>query len=424
MPAKLVRLLSTSVLLVLSAILVRPAAAGDWPQILGLHRNAVADGEKLAESWPTDGPKVRWEKSLGTGLSGVVVARGRVIVYHRIDDNDVIEALDAKTGKPIWKTSHPTGYVPRINPDDGPRAVPLIHGDAVYVYSAEGRLSCVSFAQGKKRWSRELNRELRTPLGYFGAGSTPIVAGGKLLVNVGARNGAAIVAVDLKTGKTIWNSFKDAASYSSPTLAKIGGKEHVVFLTRLNVVSLDAANGNVLFQFPFGQSGTTVNGANPLVVGNNVFVTASYGIGAAYAKITPKGATVVWKNDTSMSSQYTTCVASGGYLYGSHGRYDGPPAALRCIDPATGKVMWSEDNFGTVTLILADGKLVIVGTEGQIVLAQATPKRFHELARATAFETRDGVSKVTVRPLPALADGHLYIRDTKTLKCFDLSAAK
>ena len=256
----------------------------------GLHRNGVADGEKLAESWPAGGPKVRWQRNLGTGLSGVAVARGRVIVYHRIDDADVVEALDAKTGKPIWKTSHPTGFVPRINPDDGPRAVPLIHGDAVNLYSAEGRLSCVSFAKGKKRWTRELNREMRTPLGYFGAGSTPIVAAGKLLVNVGARNGAAVVAVDLKTGGTVWKSVDDTASYSSPTLAKIGGKEHVVFLTRLKVVSLDAVNGKVRFQFPFGQSGTTVNGANPLVLGDHVFVTASYGIGAAYAKITPKGA--------------------------------------------------------------------------------------------------------------------------------------
>ena len=141
-------------------------------------------------------------------------------------------------------------------------------------------------------------------------------------------------------------------------------------------------------------------------------------------KLPRRGPRVVWNNDTSMSSQYTTCVAAGRYLYGSHGRYDGPPAHLRCINPATGKVMWSEDDFGTVTLILADGKLVIVGTGGSIVLAEATPKRYHELARATVFRTRPGVSKVTVRPLPALADGHLYIRDTKTLKCLDLSAGK
>ncbi len=390
-----------------------PAAAGEWPQILGPGRNAVAAQEKLADSWPAAGPQVIWQREVGAGYSGVAVAAGQAIVFHRLAGEAICEAFDAATGKPLWKTAFPTKYASGIAPDNGPRCVPVVHKDFVYLLGAESDLHCLAMVDGRKVWSRLLARELNIPDSYFGAGSTPVVAGDKLLVNVGARGGAGIVAFALTDGKTIWKATDEGASYSSPTIATIDGEATAIFATRLNAVGIDPANGEVRFRFPFGQRGPTVNAATPLVLGDHLFLTASYGIGAVWAKLSRGAADEVWASDEIMSSQYTTCAEADGYLYGIDGRQDGGTCRLRAIEPKTRKIAWTVDDFGTGNLILADGKLVVMKTAGELVLARAAPAKFEQLAAAKIFE-------MTVQPLPALAGGLLYVRDTRTLKCLDL----
>ena len=387
--------------------------AGDWPQILGPNRNGIAENERLAESWPDGGPTEVWQHKVGAGYSGVAVDRGRVIVFHRVENNEVAEALDAATAKPLWKATFTTRYVSSIAPDDGPRCVPVVHGDYVILVGAGGELRCVSFATGDQIWQRSMEKDFGAQEGYFGAGSTPIVHDDLVLVNVGGRSGAGLVAFALKTGDTVWQAGDEDASYSSPTKAHVGGQEQVIFVTRYNVVAVNPRDGKVLFRFPFGKRGPTVNAATPLVMDDNLFVSASYGVGAVFVNLSPAGAKKLWENDDVMSSQYTTCVYHEGYLYGIHGRQDLGVAELRCIDPIAGKVMWTEEGFGTGNLILADNKLVIMKTDGQLVLANPSPKKFQQLATAQVLDT-------TVQPLPALAGGMLYVRDTDTLKCLDL----
>src|SRR5262245_52711743 len=103
----------------------RWADAGDWPQILGPDRNGIARDEKIAASFPASGPKVLWQHAVGEGFAGVAVSRGRAIVFHREGDREIVEALNAATGKPEWKSSFPATYAGSISPDNGPRCVPL-----------------------------------------------------------------------------------------------------------------------------------------------------------------------------------------------------------------------------------------------------------------------------------------------------------
>jgi outer membrane protein assembly factor BamB len=387
-----------------------PLRAGDWPQILGPHRNGLADGERLAAKWPNAGPTPVWQRTVGEGLAGLAVRKNNAVLFHRLGDELVAECLDTATGKPRWKLSFPTRYVSTISPDNGPRCVPLIDQDRVYLIGPAGELQCAEMSTGKKLWYRDVFDEFDAPEGYFGAGSSPIVADGKLLLNVGGSSGAGIVALALDDGKTIWKATDDAASYSSPTAATLDGVRHVVFVTRLNVISLDPINGAVHFSFPFGSRGPTVNAANPLILGNHLFVSASYGVGARWARFSEDSVNIEWESDKVMSSQYTTCMHHDGYLYGIDGRQDVGVARLRCCDPLTGKIAWTREGFGTGNLILADGKLLIMKTDGELVLAEPRPKEFKPLASAKLFET-------TVQALPALSDGRLFVRDTKTLKC-------
>jgi len=390
------------------------AVAGDWPQILGPHRDGRADGESLAESWPASGPKLLWERPVGRGYAGVAVVSDRGVLFHRIDNEEVVETFDAKTGKSGWKFAIPTTYVSGISPDDGPRCVPIIHRDRVIAFGVQGNLACLRLTDGKKLWARNTHGEFRAGEGYFGAGSSPIVEGNKVIVNVGgAKDDAGIVAFSLETGEPLWKKTSENASYSSPIAVTVNGVRHVIVETRLTTVSLNPDDGSIRFEIPFGMRGPTVNGANPTVFGDRLFLTASYGIGAVFAKIGNTSLEKLWDSNELISTQYTTCIADGGVLYGVHGRDDQGRASLRCIDPEKQKVLWEKEDFGYATLLFADGKLIAQKTDGTLVLIKASPAQYTELASATIFNTKTFA-------LPALSAGHLYARDDHALKCLDL----
>ncbi len=390
--------------------------AGDWPQILGPARNGIASGERLTESWSPQGPNALWERKVGAGLAGVAVVGENVYLFHREGDEEVIECLAAQDGGPRWRTPFPASYGGGIHSDVGPRCVPTVQGDRVILFGAAGDLHCVSTSDGAKVWSRAVNEEYRAPEGYFGAGSAPLVVGDRVLVNVGGRDGAGIVAFSLTNGETLWKKTDEDASYSAPTIAKIGGKQRAVFVTRYNTLALVPETGEVTFRFPFGKRGPTVNAATPLVFDDLLFVSASYGVGAVAARIENAKATELWRRDDVMSSQYVTCVHHGDFLYGVDGRQDLGVARLRCFEPRTGKVRWTEENFGVASLILAGDLVLALKTEGQLVLFRANPERFEQLAEAKVFDD-------IAQALPALSRGRLYVRDAKTLKCLEVGAA-
>jgi outer membrane protein assembly factor BamB len=351
-----------------------------------------------------------WQKSVGSGFASVAIAGTDAIVFHRRGKQLLVDCLDAATGQQRWQATLATKYSSTISTDDGPRCTPIIHEAAVFVLGPGGELAALERGTGKVIWSRDLAAEFRAPEGYFGFGSSPLVEGDKLLINVGGVRGAGIVAFSLADGKVIWKATDEGASYSSPVAATVGGIRHAIFVTRLNVVSVDPLNGKERFRFPFGARGPTVNAASPLVLDGHLFVSASYGVGAQWSKIEAASATKIWANDDVVSSQYTTCVEHEGVLYGIDGRQDVGRARLRAFDPQTGSIHWTQDGFGTGGLILVGDKLVVMCTDGRLVVAAATPKKFEPLAEAQLFEG-------TAQALPALAGGLLFVRDTDTLKC-------
>lgn len=403
-------------------LLLAVAGGGDWPQILGPHRNGIAEDERIVAAFPAKGPPTVWQRDVGSGFAGVAVADRRAVLFHRIAEEDLAECLDAQTGQVIWKVAFPARYVPSYTDDDGPRAVPVIHGGRVFLLSALGLLSAVDLKTGTRLWSRDTFEEYNSkrplrgepPEGYFGIGSTPLAVGELLLVNVGGdAKQAGIVAFSVKDGRTVWAATADRASYSSPVLATFHGRQQAVFATRFQVVSIDPQTGEERFRFAFGRPGPNVTAANPLILDGHVFVTASYGFGAVLARVEAGGVREVWRSDDLLSSQYTTCIEHEGKLYGIHGRQDVGAAELRCFDPFTQKVHWAQEGFGYATLLKADGKLLALTTDGELVLIGLDPAGYRELSRARILDR-------TARALPALSRGLLYARDTRTLKCVDL----
>lgn len=390
--------------------------AGDWPQILGPARNGIAQNEKLDNKWPRSGPKLNWKKDVGSGFAGVAVVGTTAVLYDRVRNEEVVQAINVTDGSTQWKKSFPTSYQPSFVNDDGPRCVPVIVGSRVILHGAAGQLHCLDIKSSKVIWSRDTHKDFGAPDGYFGAGSSPIVVEDKVVLNVGgSRQQAGVVAFDLKSGETVWKSTGEAASYSSPIVANIDNVSHLIVATRMKTFSLDPNSGKVRFVIPFGKRGPTVNGASPVVMGDRLFLTASYRIGSVYAKVSANRAEVVWENEGIMASQYTTPVSIGKYLIGIDGRQDGGPASLKCFDPQTRKVQWEESGFGYATLILADDKLLVMKTDGTLVMAAANTNEYKELGRAQLMGG-------TTRSLPALSNGRFFVKNESELRCIQLGA--
>jgi outer membrane protein assembly factor BamB len=389
------------------------AAAADWPQILGPNRDGVSLETGLLRSWPREGPPLVWAKKVGEGYSGPVVAGNRLILLHRVGDSEIVECLDAASGKERWKFAYPTSYQDQVGKGDGPRATPVVSGRHVYTLGAEGRLHCLDLATGAKVWERQIMTEYKVRQNYFGVGATPLVEGKLLLVNVGGKS-AGIVAFDLATGREVWKATGDGASYASPVAATLDGVRTAIFFTRNGVVLLDPADGKVRFSMRWrSPSDASVNAATPLVVNDEVFFSASYDTGALLLRVRKGGVEEVWKGDESLSSHYSTSVYHGGYLYGFDGRQEAG-ARLRCVEWRTGKVRWTQAPFGCGTIVLADGRLIVLTERGDLVLVEPSPDAYREISRARVL------TAPPCRAPVALADGRLYARDMERLVCWNL----
>jgi outer membrane protein assembly factor BamB len=401
-------------LLVPALWLAAAGLAADWPQFLGPHRNGTYTGSALTNSWPKEGPTQLWSRKAGQGFSGPVVSSGKLILFHRPGDKETVECLDAATGRTIWTKDYRSTFRDEIrSEDDGPRSTPAIEGNQVYTFGAEGMLHCWNLATGDTPWSVDARSAFGAQNGFFGMACSPLIEGNAVLLNIGGRGGAGIVAFEKATGKVLWKASDDEASYSSPVAANIQGRRHAFFLTRRHLTALDPASGKVQFEFPWSpQIQASVSAATPLVIDDLIFISASYGAGAALVRFRNSGPETLWSGGDILSNHYATSIHHRGFLYGFDGRQE-QGCNLRCVELKTGKVRWSQDGFGAGSILLAGDQLLILTEKGQLIRAPASPEGFKPNAQAQ-------ILPFTVRACPALVGGLLYARGKDKLICVDL----
>ena len=378
----------------------------DWPQFLGPNRDGVYSGPDITEAEP----ELIWKKNIGEGFSSPVVIGDVLFLYHRIENQERLDAIDVDTGDISWSFKHETNYRDDFGFDEGPRATPVVFGDSIVIFGAQGVLHSIDRETGKKRWRVDTHEMFNVRKGFFGASSSPLVNAGKVLLNVGGSDGAGIVAFSLDTGALVWKSTNDKAGYASPVVKESEG----FFFTREGLTVLSIATGEVRFKKRWrSRSLASVNAATPLVNGNLIFLTASYGTGAVLLKIARDGLEEIWSSDDVLSSHYSSVVIYEGTVFGFHGRQEFGPS-LRAVDLVTGNIHWSIDRFMSGTVTLVNKRILVIKESGEAILANATKEGF------SPIYTKKLLPRV-IRSYPAIAAGRLYIRNVDTLAAFDLT---
>ena len=252
----------------------------DWPVFLGPRRNGTSRETGLLQDWPADGPPTVWSRPIGKGFSGPVTSRGRLVIFHRMESNEVVECVDAQDGARVqWRYAYPTEYKDRYGYNNGPRSSPAIDGNRVYTYGAEGKLTCLDFTTGHLVWQRFVNREYGVPQGFFGVGTAPLVEDNLILLNVGGPNGAGVVAFDKNTGNTVWKTSDDAASYSTPIVASLRGERLAILYTADGLLVLEAKTGAERYRYPFrSKIYESAIAASPVLVDDVVFLSSTYNV--------------------------------------------------------------------------------------------------------------------------------------------------
>jgi len=388
------------------------AQAADWPQFLGPTRNGVSTETNLDLAWPKEGPKILWKAKVGEGWSGPVVVSNRVVIFHRVGENEVLDCLQATNGTTLWRAEYPSTYRDDFGFESGPRATPAMDGDRVFTIGANGILHAWNLTNGANLWRMDTRQQFNSDKGFFGVACSPLVEGGAVILNIGGA-GAGVVAFDQVTGKVLWQSTSEEASYSSPTAATIGGQRRVFVFARKSLLALAPSDGRLLWEFPWApRIDASVSAATPLVIGDQVFISASYGAGAALLRVAGTKPEVVWSGDDILSSHYSSIVQHRGFLYGFDGRQE-QRARLRCVELQTGKVRWSEERFGAGALLVVGEKLLILTERGELLVAPASPEKFSPSARVQILGS-------DIRAHPALAHGRFYARDKGLLIGVDL----
>lgn len=387
-----------------------PEALGQWPQWGGPDRDFRVAGARVPAGLPEGGPRTLWSRDLGDGYSAISVADGTLYTMAQRGDDEIVLAISAADGKDVWQHTYTPALWAKMNKDFGvgPRAAPLIVDDRVYTVGCTGLMLCLDRGSGKPLWSHKLDSEFGATQVDFGYSTSPMRYKNNVITFCGGEQ-AGVIAFDLKTGATAWKSEKLDNSYSSPIVINVGGQDQVVAFMATEVVGLDAENGEILWRHP-QENRFKCNVSTPSWGDDGVlFVASAYDIGSSGLKLTREGGAtrleVLWSNP-KMRVNFSNTVRDGEFVYGMSG--DDGPVFFAAINVKTGKLAWRERGYKRSSLLLADGKLVILDEDGNLMIATASPEGAKVLSKHKLLEA-------TAWTAPTLVGETLYLRDRKKL---------
>jgi len=412
----------------------------DWPDFLGPARNGKSR-EQGVTLWPAGGPPLVWKRRVGSGYAACSVSRGRLFVFDRVEDVARLTALNSETGEPLWTFRYPTDYEDLLGYDNGPRCTPVVDDDRVYIFGAGGMLHCLHVVDGKLLWKVDTAKEYHVVPNFFGVGSTPLIEGDLVIVQVGGSppgttgiydgpvmgNGSGLVGLNKWTGQEVYRLSDELASYASPVAATIDRRRWCLSFCRGGLLGFDPRSGAVRFHYPWrAKKLESVNASTPVVFGLYVFVSETYGPGSSLLEIRGDGYRIVWsdaksKRAKAMQTHWNTAIYHEGFLYGSSGRHSAG-AELRCIEARTGRIAWRKKGLRRASLLYVDGQLIVLSEQGTLRLIRATPAGYQEVGKAVIRDQGHPVLTYPAWSAPVLSHGLLYVRGKSNLACLELIA--
>jgi len=373
-------------------------AAGEWPQYYGADRMNISKETGWKAEFAEGGPKELWKINVGVGASSFTLRGGRLFTMGNVKDQDQVLCLEAATGKEIWKHTYACKLDKRSF-EGGTACTPTLDGNRVYTVSHQGHLFCLDAEKGTVVWKKHFIDDLGGKRPTWGFACSPLVEKDLLIVDVGGK-GSSTVALDKATGDVKWKNGDEIAGYSSPVAVDLDGKRTIIIFKGKALVGLDVSDGKELWRLEW-KTDYDVNVAIPQVVGKTVFISSGYNRGCALLEIDGGKVKKLWENK-NMRNHINGCVILGGHVYGFDGNVGG--GKLSCIDMKDGSVAWSQGGMGTGMVTSADGKIIAIGEQGQLVITPAAPDGFKPTFKGKAMEGHCWV-------VPVLCDGRLYVRN-------------
>jgi outer membrane protein assembly factor BamB len=398
------------------------AYAADWPQWRGPQRNGVSSETGLRREWPKPGPRLVWQANdSGDGYSAPSVVGNRIYVLSsRGPDNEFVQALATKDGKPIWATTLGKVGNPKQMPSfDTARSTPTFDAGLLYALGSDGDLACVKASDGRIKWKKSLRADFGGVPGPSAYAESPLIDGDAVVVTPGGPK-ATIVALNKKTGATIWKSAVpggDVAAYASAIVVEAGGRrEYVQFLSK-GLVAVDAKTGAFLWRYDATGKGIT-NIPTPLAAAGYIYTSQGRGSGGLIHLADARSAA---PEQVYLQRGLPNSIGGSVVIGATH--FGTTNEGLVAADWVTGKVLWQEASVGAGSIVAAGNRLYIHAESGDVVLVEATPEAYREKGRFTPPDrpqsTRGPMEKAWA--YPAIANRRLYIRELGSLWAYDIS---
>jgi outer membrane protein assembly factor BamB len=390
----------------------------DWPR----WRGPNGDGKSMESGWDPKAlkgePKIVWKTNVGSGYSNVVIKGNYLYTMGNEEGEDIVYCINSETGEEIWRYSYPHEYFGGYG--GATQSTPIVEGMYVYALSIEGILLCLEAKNGKLRWKKDLVSEYDVLKPYFNFGGSPVIEGDLIILTANTSG----LALDKKTGEMVWGSDKPSEKlslypstgphYATPVLYDYEGRRYVVITSYVGIHSVDVETGKVLWLYKWDPF-RNIHVSDPLIFNSNVFI-AQYNRGGSVLLDIKRGEPeVLWENK-NMSSDISSPVLINGYIYGCEGGPYVGQGLLRCLDVETGEVMWEEDlETRSITLMAADGKLIILEQDGTLRIAKAKPFAYKEISSCKLTSGRYCTP-------PVLCRSNIYARSLQgDLICIDVS---
>lgn len=411
-------------------------SADDWPQWRGPNRNGVWHETGIIESFSNPQLKHVWRVEISNGYSGPTVAEGRVYVTDRVVQPVEVERVlcfEAATGTTIWTHEYKCEYK-SIGYPDGPRASVTIVDGLAYALGTKGHLRCLDAVSGELQWKKDPDADYDIAEPIWGIASAPLVDRGLVIVQLGARPDACIVALDWRTGEERWRALDDRASYSAPVIIEQAGQRVLVCWTGDHVVGLNPTTGEVHWKYETPPQKMVMNICTPVVDGDRLFLSAFYD-GSYMLRLREDTLAVepIWqrrgrneKRTDALHCVISTPLIQGDYVYGvdSYGQ-------LRCLDVNTGDRIWEDLSAVPVTRwanihMVRNGKRIwMFNDQGELIISEVSPNGFREISRTKLIDPTSGQlsrGKGVSWAHPAYANRHVFVRNDRELVCANLAA--